>query len=255
MSPAVPRALVTLVLPAKDEELAIRHTLDALPIDTLRVLGLESEVVVLDGQSRDATPTIAREWGATVVRDRERGKARAVRNALPHFHGDYVVMLDADGTYAADAIPRLLAPLLWSDADLTMGKRVPQDGSMPESHFVGNAILSMVATLLYGRRCPDVCTGLWAFRAEVLRAIPLTSRGFGLEAELFSHSARLGFRLAHVPVDYLPRRGPTKLSSGRDGARILRRLLRSRISDVRGAPAVPQPLGIPAGGEVAEVQS
>lgn len=229
--------LVTIVLPAKDEEAAIGGTLRSLPLPTLRALGYDVETFVLDGQSVDATAAIARQWGATVVADREPGKGAALRNALTHFRGEFIVMLDADGTYPADSIPRILGPLARGEAEIVMGKRLPRPGSMPEHHRVGNALLSLVASALYARFCPDVCTGLWGFRQEALRALPLQSRGFGLEAELFALSARLRRRVAHVLVDYLPRSGPTKLSSGRDGLRILRRLLRSRVASLRPAGA------------------
>jgi dolichol-phosphate mannosyltransferase len=222
--------LVTIVVPAKDEQAAIGATLRALPVSTLRATGFAVEVIVLDGHSRDGTAKVARQWGACVVPDRRAGKAAALRDARHLFCGDYVVMLDADGTYAADSIPRLLGPLARGDADVVAGRRVALPGSMTPLHRVGNSLLSLLAAALYGRSCPDLCTGLWGFRAEVLRALPLRSHRFGLEAELFALCSRLGLRVASVDADYLPRQGVSNLRSGRDGLRILRRLLGSRFT-------------------------
>lgn len=235
------RGLVTIVVPAKDEEAAIGATLDALPVETLRAFGFEAEVVVLDGNSTDATVEIAHAWGAIVVRDRGHGKGAAVRDARHALRGDYTVMMDADGTYAADAIPRVLDPLARGEADIVMGHRRKQAGAMTGVHRFGNAMLSLSARVLYGRRCPDLCTGLWGFRTEALRALPMQSTGFELEAELFSLAARLRFRIAHTPVDYLPRRGTTKLTA-RDGLRIGWCLVRSRFQDL--PPALPEPSGL-----------
>lgn len=207
--------LVTVVVPAKNEAAAIGRTLRSLPLSTLHATGFDVEVFVLDGHSGDDTPQIARRWGARVVFDPEPGKGSALRHARDLFRGDYVVMLDADGTYAADAIPRVLDPLARGEADVVMGYRLPQPGSMAGANRVGNALLSLLASLLYHRACPDLCTGLWGFRAEVLRALPLQSRGFGLEAELFALSSRLRLRVAREPVDYLPRSGDTKFGLGR----------------------------------------
>jgi len=110
---------------------------------------------------------------------------------------------------------------------------------MTPLHRVGNSLLSLTASVLYGRVCRDVCTGLWGFRSDVLRAMPLQARGFELEAELFAVSARTGLRVGHVPVDYLPRQGDShaKLSSGRDGLRIGWWLLRSRFAPLPTPPA------------------
>jgi dolichol-phosphate hexosyltransferase len=228
---------VTIVLPAKNEEAAIGRTLHALPIATLRTMGFDTEVFVLDGQSTDRTAEIGRAWGATVVTDRERGKGSALRNARGLFTGDYIVMLDADGTYAADAIPRVVSRLAFGTADVVMGRRVPQAGSMSRIHEAGNSLLSVGATVLYGRACPDLCTGLWGFRADAFRKLPLRAKGFELEAELFALSSRQGLRIQQVRTDYLPRHGPTKLSGGPDGLRIGWWLVRSRFRSSRPAPA------------------
>lgn len=241
---------VTIVVPAKDEENAIGEMLASLPVETLRMAGFETEVVVLDGHSLDHTRRIALYHGATVVSDSEEGKGSAVRKARHHFRGDYVVMLDGDGTYAPDAILRLLDPLAWGEADVVMGDRSPTQGAMTTTHRAGNALLSLAATMLYGRRCPDLCTGLWAFRGETLRSLPLRSQGFELEAELFALTARLNLRVAHVPVDYLPRTGEAKLSSLRDGARIAMCLVRSRF-----APMAPMYFIVDAAGTTGKAVS
>ena len=217
------------MIPAKDEEAAIGPTLRSLPRATLRAMGFDVEVVILDGQSRDRTRDVVYEHGdATVVFDRERGKGRAFINGRPHFRGDYIVMLDADGTYAPDAIPRVLGLLAWGEADVVMGDRTPLEGSMSGSHKIGNAILSAMAKVLYAKHCPDLCTGLWGFTGEALAAMPLRSHRFELEAELFALAARQGLRIAHTPVDYLPRTGSAKLSTS-DALRIGWWLMRSRV--------------------------
>lgn len=247
MTPASGRpyrgSLVTLVVPAKDEAEGIARCLRSLPRATLATMGFASEVLVLDGNSADATAAIARSLGATVVTDREPGKGAALRHAREAFRGDYVVMLDADGTYPADAIPTLLDPLMRGDADVAMGLRRPLGRAMPGPNRFGNAVLSLMASLLYRRPCRDVCTGLWAFRADVVRHLPLQSRGFGLEAELFALTARLRLRVAQRDVDYLSRNGKAKLRPGRDGARIFRRLWRSRFVPLPRTARPPSPEG------------
>jgi dolichol-phosphate mannosyltransferase len=249
--PTASKGRVTIVLPARDEEAAIGRTLRALPLPTLATMGFDSEVFVLDGRSTDRTAHIAREWGARVLTDRERGKGAALREARPHFGGDYVVMLDADGTYAEDAIPRVVARLAFGGADVVMGRRVPQRGAMSRVHEAGNSLLSVGASVLYGRACPDLCTGLWGFRAEAFRRLDLQAKGFELEADLFAQSSRLGLRMQQVRTDYLPRHGRAKLSGGPDGLRIGWWLLRSRFRSARprhaGPPRARQsPLGLAA---------
>ncbi len=103
---------------------------------------------------------------------------------------------------------------------------------MSAVHRAGNAALSLGATLLYGRRVRDLCTGLWGFRSDALRLLPLKSKGFELESELFALSARLRLRIRHTPVDYLPRLGVSKLTTA-DGLRIGWCLVRNRFVPVQ----------------------
>jgi dolichol-phosphate hexosyltransferase len=231
VSPPKPeRGLVTLVLPAKDEEAAIGPTLRSLPVETIRTAGFDTEILILDGQSKDRTREVAyRHGGATVVFDRRAGKGSAFKDARPYFRGDYIIMLDGDGTYAADAIPRVLGPLARDEADVVMGRREVQPGAMSGLHRFGNEALSLLARILYKRECPDTCTGMWGFRRTALQALPLTSQGFELEAELFALSSRLGLRIAHVDVDYLPRTGASKITAG-DGLWIAWWLLKTRFA-------------------------
>jgi dolichol-phosphate hexosyltransferase len=227
------RRRVTIVVPVKNEEAAIAATLRSIPTRTLECAGYDVETIILDGQSRDSTRDLAyRHGGTTVIFEEGRGKGQALNYARRLLEGDFVIMMDGDGTYAADAIPRILGPLDFSEADIVMGSRRIRPGAMSISHRIGNRILSLSALLLYHRPCPDLCTGMWGFRTDALKALPLRSRGFDLEAEMFAVASRLKLTIQHVPIDYLPRRGASKITK-RDGLAILWRLVQRRMSPVR----------------------
>ncbi len=239
MSGPLEAGMITILVPAKDEAAAIGQTLDSLPLEALKAAGFEVEVVVLDGHSKDGTDVIAAEHGARVIPDRGEGKGSAVRDGRSMLKGRYIVMLDGDGSYPAESIPRLLEPILRGDADIVMGNRVRRPGSMSGLHRLGNLALSLEASVLYGHRCPDLCTGFWAFRADALKALPLRSTGFEIEAEMFAMASRLHLRVAHIRIDYRPRAGETKLSAARDGPRIGWCLVRSRFARINPSHTVP----------------
>jgi dolichol-phosphate mannosyltransferase len=119
-----------------------------------------------------------------------------------------------------------------------MGYRRIQPGAMTGIHRFGNQMLTWLASLLYQRRCRDLCTGMWGFQASALDALPLESTGFELEAEMFAHAARLGLRIEQVQADYLPRVGSSKLGFT-DGFRIAWSLLRSRFDSLDGTSRSP----------------
>lgn len=230
--PRMSRPSITILLPAKNEESGIEATFESLPIDRLEALGYPVEILVADGRSHDRTRDVALAHGARVIQQLGTGKGRAVRSALDVAKGDYIVMLDADATYPARAIPALVQ-MLDDGYDVVMGSRFKgqiEPGAMKGLNRFGNRGLSTLATLLYGRRCTDVCTGMWGFRRELMRSLNLTATGFEIEAEMFARSARAGMRIAEVPIAYAPREGVTKLGSVGDGLRIGLALLRYRLS-------------------------
>ena len=222
---------VTILIPTKNEEAGIGATIDALPLEKLDELGLQVEVLVVDGHSTDRTREIAEAKGAKVVLQKGKGKGWGVRSAIPHITGDYIVMLDADSTYPAESIPEFLEHVS-NGSDVVMGSRFKgtiEEGAMSGTNRLGNHVLSLMASALYGRRCTDVCTGMWAFKRGALKTLKLNSNHFEIEAELFAQSAKSGLRIKEVPILYRRRSGQSGLNSWRDGAKIAAKLLRKRV--------------------------
>jgi glycosyltransferase involved in cell wall biosynthesis len=222
---------VTILIPTKNEEQGIADTIDALPLEALDLAGYTAEVMVVDGHSTDRTRDIAAAKGARVVLQVGKGKGWGFRSALPHLDADYVIMLDADSTYPAEAIPDFLAALE-EGADVVMGSRFKgqiEEGAMKATNIVGNKLLSLMASVLYGKMCTDVCTGMWGFKTGSLQALKLNSNHYEIEAELFAQSAKAGHQIVEVPINYRKRLGNSGLNSWKDGAKIAAKLARKRI--------------------------
>ena len=230
-TPAFARRSVTILIPTKNEEAGIADTLRALPLETLDEAHWDVEVVVVDGHSTDRTREIASGMGARVILQVGKGKGWGFRSAVPHLTSDYVVMLDADATYPAEAIPTFLDELE-KGADVVMGSRFKgeiEEGAMKRTNVIGNQILSLMASALYAKRCTDVCTGMWGFRLASLQSLKLNSVHYEIEAELFAQSAKAGLGISEVPIVYRKRAGKSGLNSWKDGAKIAAKLARKRI--------------------------
>lgn len=225
------RGKVTILLPTKNEEAGIRETLDAMPIDVLAAGGWDVEVLVVDGNSKDRTREIAAAWGARVVNLGHGGKGADFRAGLAAVRGDIVVMLDADNTYPADAVPDFVE-MAAEGVDVVMGTRIRgsiEDGAMSGTNLLGNKVLSLIATVLYGKRTTDVCTGMWAFRRDSLTKLRLNSVRYEIEAELFAQSAKAGLKIREIPIRYTKREGKSGLVWWRDGTAIAAKLARKRV--------------------------
>ncbi|TLZ73551.1 MAG: glycosyltransferase [Methanobacteriota archaeon] len=236
------RAQVVVLLPALNEGPAIGAVMDRIPVDRMRTRGYDVRVWVVDGQSTDATMDIARARGASTFVQSGTGKGNGVRQALaeilanptrPLSWGDrYFVMLDADGTYPADAIPRFVEALE-SGEEVVLGSRLCgsiADGAISDLNRLGNRLLSALASLLYRVPVTDVCTGMWAFREDALQRFGLVAEGFDLEADLFASACERGIRMRELPIAYDRRIGEPKLVPLRTGLSIAWRLLMRRLN-------------------------
>ncbi len=214
-------AQVVVLLPALNEGPAIGTVMDRIPTDRMRIRGYDVRVWVVDGGT---------------------GKGNGVRQALaeilanpprPRSGGErLVVMLDADGTYPADAIPRFVEALESGD-DVVLGSRLCgsiADGAISDMNRLGNRLLSALASLLYRVPVTDVCTGMWGFREDALQQFGLVAEGFDLEADLFASACERGIRLRELPISYDRRIGPPKLVPLRTGLSIAWRLLMRRLN-------------------------
>ncbi len=232
MSGAAPiRPVATVIAPAFNEERAMPVVLAALA--PLRDAGID--VLVVDDGSTDRTAEIARQAGVRVVQlERNSGKAAAVRAGLAEITSDKVVVIDADGTYPADAIPEIVR--LLDDHDVVVGVRTRGRENIPPLNRIGNSVIRTAVHWFSGFRSADPLTGLYGLRRAHLIAMKLDSDGFGLEVEIGVKAARMGLRWIDHPITYGERIGESKLSAVRDGLVITRTLIRTLFGRPRLRP-------------------
>ncbi len=229
---------VTVVLPAKNEGAAISGVLSE--INLARALlpdTIELESLVIDS-STDNTAEIAKRLGAKVISCSLKGKGNAFWASLTYIDGsDMIIMADADSTYPLITnIPIIIEKLLAGN-DVVIGyRKYHLPGSMTKLNLFGNHLLSAITTLLYRFHIRDVCSGLWGFKKDVLIDFDLTSKGFTLEADLFTNAIYSHCKIAQFPIKYRARLGESsaKFRPGIDWLKILkfliyRRFKRSRV--------------------------
>jgi dolichol-phosphate mannosyltransferase len=219
--------MVTIVLPTRNERAVGRV------IDEIRSLPIPStyQIIVVDHKSTDGTVEEALSRGIPVMRESQPGKGIAVRNALKAFETDYTVMLDADFTYPAAYIPRILEGLDSGAEVVACYRHFKEPGSMSFVNKLGNSLLSLLASFLYGYWIRDLCTGMWGFKRVALDSFDLTSRGFTLEADFFVNSVKKGYGIMQIPIHYRCRLGGTQPKLRlRDGLEIGWFLLRRRFA-------------------------
>ncbi|AUY48825.1 glycosyltransferase family 2 protein [Streptomyces sp. CB01881] len=227
---------VTLVVPAQNEARNIPWVFEQIP-------RCVDEVILVDGSSDDATVPMARHCLPTVrsVQQRGPGKGNALRTGFAAASGEYIVMMDADGSMWPGEIPHFLH-FLDHGFDFVKGSRCIAGGGsldLTKIRSLGNRALLAVVNRLYDASLTDLCYGYCAFRRSFLDALDLRSTGFEIEAEMIAHALRSGLRIAEVPSLELPRRsGRSHLHAVSDGRRVLRTLISERPG-ARASAAAP----------------
>lgn len=222
---------VSLVIPARNEERNIAWVLRGVPESV-------SEVVLVDGFSRDQTVDVARQVrpDIVVVPQRGCGKGAAMRTGFETATGEYIVVLDADGSMDPAEIDDYVEAL-GSGYQFVKGSRfLPGGGShdFTRVRSVGNRTLVRSVNLMWGVSFTDLCYGYLAFHRACLPALELRSPGFEIETEMCIHAVQAGLRIAEVPSVELARQwGTSSLHPVGDGVRILKTLIRERVAPQR----------------------
>jgi glycosyltransferase involved in cell wall biosynthesis len=160
-------------------------------------------VVVVDDGSADATGAVAASAGADVVRLAVNGgKGTAIRAGLERVlasDATHVVFVDADGQHDPADLPRLLAAAR-SGEDFVIGSRMEDPDSIPAYRYRTNEIGSRILSRMSGHEVEDAQSGYRVVRADVLRRLNLSARGYIIETEILLKAARWVRRFCHVPV-------------------------------------------------------
>jgi glycosyltransferase involved in cell wall biosynthesis len=215
---------VAVLIPCFNEAIAIGTV-----IGDFRAVLPAARIIVFDNNSTDGTAETAQRCGAEVRSERLQGKGNVVRSMFASIDADIYVMVDGDATYDATAAPTLLSRLIDDDLDLVVGARIPQQRMAYRcGHRFGNRLLTRLTRWIFGHAFEDTLSGYRVMSRRFVKSFPAHARGFDIEVELAVHALELRLRSAEVPTRYFarPAGSHSKLSTYRDGWRILRTIVR-----------------------------
>jgi len=171
------------------------------------------------------------------------GKGGAIRTAAAAATGDYIQPFDADMEYQPEEIPELLKPVLRGEATVVFGSRTFGSHSAYSFWYVmGNKGVTTVANILFNAYIADLETCFKLMPLELYRSLDITSKGFGMEAEITGKLLARQIRPFEVPITYRARsREEGKKITWKDGVQAVWLLTRIRMTSKRaqrpGTPA------------------
>jgi glycosyltransferase involved in cell wall biosynthesis len=219
----IPPPRVAVLLPCYNEETAIAQT-----IAGFRAALPDADIYVYDNNSNDRTREVAAEAGAIVRTEKMQGKGNVVRRMFADVEADVYLMADGDATYDAGAAPELIRKLLEEQLDMVVGARKSAvEEAYRRGHALGNKLFTGLLASLFGRSFTDIFSGYRVFSRRFAKSFPALSRGFETETEISVHALELSMPVGEIVTTYSarPEGSTSKLSTWRDGWRILRTIL------------------------------
>jgi dolichol-phosphate mannosyltransferase len=234
---------LSIIIPAYNEEATISSVVDDL--EKIRLTDVEKEVIIVDDGSKDNTPQVLQQIKKKYPRitileqPSNQGKGRAVVAGIKIATGEYILIQDADREYHPDQIPLLLAPIQKGQTEVVYGTRLKRMPNFKRDErnvrffiqYVGNKVLSLITSVLYGQWITDMETGYKLFPKKALEGVTLHARSFELEPEITAKLMKKGYRIIEVPISTNPRTQEEgkKLSALRDGPIALWSLFKYRF--------------------------
>jgi glycosyltransferase involved in cell wall biosynthesis len=214
----MPGEKVAIVIPALNEEEALRYLLAEIPPD------FAQWIIVVDNGSTDHTAAVARGAGAIVVSEPQRGYGRTCLKGLEtalSLGADIAIFMDGDGSDNPADLPLMLAPVRDGAADLVIGSRVSkraERGAVPPQARLGNWLVSCMIALLYGVRLRDIGS-FRVIRCSRLEELHMREMTFGWPVEMLVKAVRARYRIVELPIHYRRRsHGRSKVAGDLTGA-------------------------------------
>ena len=200
---------LSIVMPAYNEEKTVATVVERV----VKEAPCDFELIIVNDGSTDKTPQIIEDLAAKdsrirTVHQKNGGKASALKQGFAMSRGDIVIIQDADLEYDPSEMIHVLQPILDGKADVVYGSRFLVRRAarvLYFYHYLANHVITLSSNLFTNLNMTDVETGYKAIRGHIIRAMVITSSGFGIEIEITAKIAKLGAAIYEVPISYYGR--------------------------------------------------
>lgn len=191
----------------------------------------EATIYVYDNCSTDNTAEIAKNAGAIVRREPQKGKGNVIRRMFREIDARCYIMTDGDDTYPAEYAKEMVEQVLNNHMDMVVGDRLSSTyftENKRRFHNGGNLVVRKAINILFHSNIKDIMTGYRAFSYNFVKTFPVVSRGFEIETEMTIHAIDKNMALSNVIVDYRdrPEGSESKLNTIKDGIAVLMTILK-----------------------------
>jgi len=232
---------LSIIIPVYNEERTVAEIIKLVKKVKFPA-NISREIIVVNDASIDKTGKILKKIDGIKIYSlkRNQGKGAAVMTGVKYSKGDVVVIQDADLEYDPGDIARLITPILQNKTQVVYGSRLKNyplrlSGKTKTpliTHYLGNKLLSFIASFLYGNYLSDMETGHKAFEKSIIAEIKIHSKRFDFEPEFTAKVLKRGHKILEIPIKVKPRGyDEGKKITWRDGFIALWTLIKYRFVD------------------------
>ncbi len=215
---------ISIIVPAFNEEGGIEKVI----ADLKKHLNQEREIIVVNDGSTDRTKEVVEKITDIKVINhfRNRGYGAALKSGIQKSQGDYILIIDADGTYPTESIPELISEI--DNFDMVVGARINTQSKIPVSRKPAKWFLGKLANYLASTKIPDLNSGFRIIRKDVLmKFINLLPNGFSFTTTITLALLTNNYQVKYLPIDYYKREGKSKIKPIRDTLNFLQLIIRT----------------------------
>jgi len=201
---------VAIIIPAYNEEKSISEQIKNVKAVMDKTDWIYDLIVVDDGSTDGTAEVAGREKVELIRMPRNCGYGAALKAGIAAASAQYIVFIDADGTYPADAIPALLSKI--SEYDMVVGARIGENTHIPLIRKPAKWFLQKLASYLSGQKIPDLNSGLRVIKKPLLEKFSnILPSGFSLTTTITLALLCNNYFVYYYPINYFRRTGQSKL--------------------------------------------
>lgn len=220
---------ISVIIPVYNEAEYIENTIAEVH-EILKAHSFQLyEVIVVDDGSHDETVQILENSKLDfqlIVHEQNRGYGAALKSGIRKSKNEIICITDADGTYPIKDIPRLYEHM--KDYDMVVGARTGEDVNIPWVRRPAKWFLRKLANYLTEFKIPDLNSGLRLFRKkDAQHFMGILPKGFSFTTTITLAMLTNDMRIKYVPIDYMRRKGKSKIKPIRDTLNFIQLILRT----------------------------
>jgi glycosyltransferase involved in cell wall biosynthesis len=203
---------VSVVMPAFNEAQMVGVQIERIR-EVMDGTGCPYELIVVDDGSTDGTANAVRQHAVHLIEKKyNRGYGAALKTGIAAAKYDWILIIDADGTYPAENIPKLLQAI--PEYDMVVAARTGRNVHIPLVRRPMKWLVGRLASYLARQPIPDLNSGLRVFRKSLVEKFKhLLPSGFSFTSTITMAMLLNDYRILYLPIDYHKRVGFSKVGA------------------------------------------